>query len=69
MSHNNMPKNWEPPYPSWSAQFSPETSTVVVGYVGAQYLEGNIDDFREWMRLVLSIDDAPSHTGFRPQRF
>ena len=61
MPQTIIPKDWEPPYPSWSAEFTPQVSTVVAGYFAAQYKEGDITGFRDWMQLVLSVDDAPLH--------
>ena len=61
MPQTNMPKDWKPPYPSWSAQFAPQVNTVVVGYFAAQYKGEDNTGFREWMELVLSIDNAPVH--------
>ena len=61
MPQINMPKDWEPPYPSWSAEFTPQVHAVVIGYFAAQYIEGNIGEFRKWMQSVVSIDDGPLH--------
>ncbi|MDE0154955.1 MAG: phenylacetaldoxime dehydratase family protein [Gammaproteobacteria bacterium] len=61
MPQNNMPKDWEPPYPSWSAQFKPQVRTVVVGYFAVQHRDGNVAGFKRWMQSLLSIDNAPLH--------
>ncbi len=59
MPQNNMPKNWEPPYPAWSAEFAPDVRVVVVGYFAAQFKNSSIDDFRNWIQTALSADNAP----------
>ena len=61
MPQNNMPKNWEPPYPAWSAEFAQDVRVVVVGYFAAQFKNNSIDAFKEWMQTALSIDNAPLH--------
>ena len=61
MPQHNMPKNWEPPYPAWSAGFAPEVRVVVVGYFAAQFKNNSINEFNEWMQVALSIDNAPLH--------
>ncbi|MCY4151169.1 MAG: phenylacetaldoxime dehydratase family protein [Aestuariivita sp.] len=61
MPQNNMPKGWEPTYPSWSAQFQPDVDTVVVGYFAAQYRSENAAGFEQWMESALTIDNAPRH--------
>ena len=61
MPQKNMPKDWEPPYPSWSAEFAPQVSTVVIGYFAAQYRTGSIAGFKEWMQIALAVRNAPRH--------
>ena len=61
MPQKNMPKDWEPPYPSWSAQFAPQVNTVVVGYFAAQYRGGNTGGFTGWIKSALAVENAPLH--------
>jgi aliphatic aldoxime dehydratase len=61
MSQKNMPEDWVPPYPSWSARFAPDVKEVVVGYFAVQYQGGSIEEFSNWIRTVLSIESAPVH--------
>jgi aldoxime dehydratase len=61
MPQKNMPKDWGPPYPSWSAAFAPEVQAVVIGYFAVQFNSGTADEFKDWMDPALSIDNAPLH--------
>ena len=61
MPQKNMPKNWDPPYPAWSAEFAPDVRVVVVGYFAAQFKNNSINAFKEWMQAALSLDNAPLH--------
>lgn len=56
-----MPQNWEPPYPSWSADFEPEVEEIIIGCFAAQSDGRPPGEFREWMQQALALDDAPRH--------
>lgn len=60
----NMPENWEPPYPSWSADFSQDNDHFVVVYYGLQYREtGTSDDIDQFT----SIFDKSCSADYAPQ--
>ena len=61
MPQKNMPKGWQPPYPSWSAEFAPEVREVIIGYFAVQSKDRIVGDFEEWMQWALSVDNAPMH--------
>ncbi|WP_298486907.1 phenylacetaldoxime dehydratase family protein [uncultured Maribacter sp.] len=61
----NMPKNWEPPVPGWSADIQSDCSEVVIGYFGYQIKKNEnlqATNFLEWYSKLLKIDNAPIHT-------
>lgn len=64
MPTNNMPKDWTPPYPSYSADFPSEVKEVVIGYFAVQSKERHVESFTRWMREMLCLDHAPLHTEF-----
>lgn len=61
----NMPENWEPPYPSWSADFERDRGHFVVAYYGVQYrADSPSDDSVQFMRIFeesCSADTAPQN--------
>ena len=66
MPQAQMPRNWTPPYPAWSAEFPPHVREVVIGCFAAQHgregnREGNGAAFQDWAQAALSLDQAPDH--------
>ena len=59
MPQKNIPKDWEPPYPSWSAAFDPAVSNVVIAYFAVQSKAASTDHFHCWIQNCLAIDKAP----------
>lgn len=48
MPQAQMPRNWTPPYPAWSAEFPPHVREVVIGCFAAQHgREGNREGNQE----------------------
>lgn len=62
MPQKNMPKDWEPPYPSWSAQFEPDIKQVIVAYFAVQSKDGSMNGFNTWIQDALTLEDGPLHT-------
>lgn len=61
-----IPPNWEPPVPAWSARIDSTCKEVVICYIGYQI---KIDDalskpesFMNWYFKLLEISHAPIHT-------
>lgn len=61
MPQVHMPKNWTPPYPSWSAEFPPQVREIVIGCFAAQLAGKGNGDFHRWAQAALSLDEAPEH--------
>ena len=59
MPQRNMPENWEPPYPSYSAAFDPGLEKVIVAYLGSQTKTENTEQFHSWLQGVVSGDNGP----------
>lgn len=64
MPTNNMPKDWTPPYPSYSADFPAEITEIVIAYIAAQSEDPKPTGFTDWMRRALALEQAPLHTEF-----
>ena len=60
MPRHNMPDNWEPPVPAWSANFGGSPS-LAVAYCGVQSHTGDIADAEAAFALVRSGSDSPDH--------
>jgi hypothetical protein len=60
MPRHNMPDNWEPPVPAWSANFD-GTQSLAIAYCGVQSHTGEIADTEAALALVQSGPDAPDH--------
>ena len=58
MPQNHMPKDWEPPYPSYSAEFGPEQSDMTAAYFGRQARDGGQIPVPE---AILQADHGPNH--------
>lgn len=56
----NMPADWTPPYPSWSADFGADGGDSCFDYFGVQQADGH-DGADAWARLqeCLRAEDAP----------
>lgn len=61
MPQKNMPNNWEPPNPAWSADFDHDVNQVIVAYLAAQSKDGDIAEFLTWIQSVLTTEHAPAH--------
>src|SRR5882762_8387669 len=59
---SRMPKNWEPPYPSWICDLGTTTETIAVAYVGVQYPR-SCDASREWATVLdlTKSESGPAH--------
>lgn len=60
MPRHNMPDNWEPPVPAWSANFGGSPS-LAIAYYGLQSHTGDIADTEAVFALVRSGPDCPDH--------
>jgi hypothetical protein len=60
MPRHNMPENWEPPVPAWSADFD-GTSSLAIAYCGVQSRSGDVADSEAAFALVRGGPDAPNH--------
>jgi aldoxime dehydratase len=56
----NMPANWEPPVPAWSADFG-GISSVSIAYYGVQRHDGEATGSEAVLALLRSGPDAPDH--------
>lgn len=60
MPRRNMPDNWEPPVPAWSANFGGSPS-LAIAYYGLQSHTCDIADTEAVFALVRSGPDCPDH--------
>ncbi|TMM55814.1 phenylacetaldoxime dehydratase family protein [Maribacter algarum] len=61
----NMPPDWEPPVPAWSAQIEKDCTEVVIEYIGVQTLTDNSQKptaFHNWYAGMMKTEHAPIHT-------
>jgi len=61
----NMPPNWEPPVPAWSADIKKDCTEVVIGYIGTQVHKGSgtkPSEFQSWYTKMMQAANAPIHT-------
>jgi len=56
-----MPKDWTPPYPSWSANFDPSLEKVVIAYIGVPMQADSVVPFHEWLQSILHLGHAPAN--------
>src|SRR5258705_268373 len=66
---SRMPKNWEPPYPSWICDLGTTTETIAVAYVGVQYPR-SCDASREWATVLelTKSESGPASVTHRTTR-
>jgi aldoxime dehydratase len=60
MPRQDMPDNWEPPVPAWSADFD-GTSSLTIAYCGVQSRSNNTAGSEAACALIQSGPDAPTH--------
>ncbi len=61
MPQKNMPKDWTPPYPSWSADFAASMEELVIAYIGAQASADSLLKFHKRLQGFLSIAPVPAN--------
>lgn len=59
MPKNNMPENWVPPYPSWSAKWGPQTDSLVIAYFSAQSQNADTQEFHTWFQSIAASENGP----------
>ncbi|NIB42823.1 phenylacetaldoxime dehydratase family protein [Pseudomaricurvus alkylphenolicus] len=59
MPQANMPKDWEPPAPAWSARFDKRVTHVVIGYFAVQQRQSQTIGFHHWFHQCLQQSGAP----------
>ena len=57
MLRNNMPTNWEPPYPAWESFWEDTSEPLVAGYFGIQAHVPELLD--EWASRAFNGAHAP----------
>ena len=61
-----MPPNWKPPVPAWSASIQSDCQEVIIGYFGYQIKDDQQatepTGFLKWFTQLLKIENAPIHT-------
>lgn len=57
-----MPKDWDPPYPSWSSGFAPGVESVVIGYYASQAPSpASAETIDGWFDPAANAADGPGN--------